>query len=69
MLMMGLRLAEGVSESRLRARTGCAPERALDRAGLARLVEAGYLERDGERLRATATGRPLLNSLLATLLA
>ena len=69
MLMMGLRLAEGVSESRLRARTGCAPDRALDRAGLARLVEAGYLERDGERLRATATGRPLLNSLLAALLA
>ena len=69
MLMMGLRLAEGVSESRLRARTGCAPDRALDRAGLARLCRAGYVERDGERLRATAAGRPLLNSLLVELLA
>ena len=69
MLMMGLRLAEGVSESRLRARTGCDPDRALDRAGLARLCDAGYMERRDGRLRATAAGRPLLNSLLAALLA
>lgn len=69
MLMMGLRLAEGVSESRLRERTGCAPDRALDRAGLARLCDAGYMERSDGRLRATAAGRPLLNSLLVELLA
>ena len=69
MLMMGLRLAEGVSETRLRARTGCDPDRVIDRAGLARLVDAGYLERRDGRLTATAAGRPLLNSLLAELLA
>ena len=69
MLMMGLRLAEGVSETHLAARTGCEPERAIDGAGLARLVDAGYLERKGGRLKATAAGRPLLNSLLAELLA
>ena len=69
MLMMGLRLAEGVSEAHLRARTGCDPDRVIDRAGLDRLVEAGYLERRGPRLRATAAGRPLLNSLLVELLA
>ena len=69
MLMMGLRLAEGVSEARLRERTGCDPDRVIDRAGLARLTDAGYLECRGGRLTATATGRPLLNSLLAELLA
>ena len=68
MLMMGLRLAEGVSEAHLRQRTGCDPDRVIDCAGLARLVEAGYLERREGRLRATAAGRPLLNSLLAELL-
>ncbi len=68
MLMMGLRLAEGVSEARLKGRTGCEPDRVLDRDGLTRLVEAGYLERRDGRLRATAAGRPLLNSLLIELL-
>ena len=68
MLMMGLRLTEGVSEAHLRQRTGCDPDRVIDRAGLARLVEAGYLDRREGRLRATAAGRPLLNSLLAELL-
>lgn len=69
MLMMGLRLAEGVGQADLEARTGCDPDRVIDRAGLARLVEAGYLERRGPRLRATAAGRPLLNGLLVELLA
>ena len=68
MLMMGLRLAEGVSEARLKERTGCDPERVIDPVGLARLVDAGYLERRDGRLRATAAGRPLLNSLLVELL-
>ena len=68
MLMMGLRLAEGVSEARLRQRTGCDPDSVIDRAGFARLVEAGYMERHDGRLRATAAGRPLLNGLLVELL-
>ena len=45
------------------------PDRVIDRAGLARLMDAGYLERRDGRLTATAAGRPLLNSLLAELLA
>ena len=69
MLMMGLRLAEGVSEAHLRERTGCDPDRVIVRAGFARLTDAGYLECRGGRLTATAAGRPLLNSLLAELLA
>ena len=68
-LMMGLRLAEGVSEARLKQRTGCDPDRVIDRAGLARLADAGYVEHCGDRLTVTATGRPLLNRLLAELLA
>ena len=69
MLMMGLRLAEGVSEARLGEHTGCDPDRVIDRDARARLIGAGYLEcRDG-RLSATAAGRPLLNSLLVELLA
>ena len=68
MLMMGLRLAEGVSEARLRQRTGCVLDSVIDRAGFARLVEAGYLERCDGRLCATVSGRPLLNSLLVELL-
>ena len=69
MLMMGMRLAEGVSETHLKERTGCDPDRVIDRAGLARLIEAGYLHRRDGRLKATAAGRPLLNGLLAELLA
>ena len=69
MLMMGLRLAEGVSEARLKERTGCEPDQVLDPDGLNRLVDAGYLERRDGHLRATVAGRPLLNSLLVELLA
>ena len=69
MLMMGLRLQEGVSEARLRERTGCDPDRVIDRASLARLIDAGYLQRRDGMLVATTAGRPLLNSLLAELLA
>ncbi len=69
MLMMGLRLEEGVSESRLRRRTGCDPDRVIDRAGLARLRTGGYLDGRAGHLRATDAGRPLLNRLLAELLA
>ena len=70
MLMMGLRLAEGVSESHLRQRTGCEPDRVIRPYGSrSRLVDAGYLERRDGRLGATSAGRPLLNSVLAELLA
>ena len=69
MLMMGLRLAEGVSESALRRRTCCDPDQVIDPAGLARLREGGYLDDRAGRLRATGAGRPLLNRLLSELLA
>jgi oxygen-independent coproporphyrinogen-3 oxidase len=67
MLMMGLRLAEGVPRARFRAEAGGEPEAVLA-AGLEALREAGFIELDGERLRATAAGRQRLNAVLGHLL-
>ena len=67
MLLMGLRLAEGVAESRFAARTGRSLDSALDPDILARAIEAGYLDRDVTRLRATAEGRKRLDALLPML--
>jgi len=66
-LMMGLRLTEGVGEARLRALTGLGFDDALSPARLARLTEGGFLIRDGATLRATEAGRPVLNAVLAAL--
>ena len=68
LLMMGLRLAEGVAGARSRAETGTASETALDSARLADLSEGGFDDLDGESLRATAAGRQRLNAVLAALL-
>jgi putative oxygen-independent coproporphyrinogen III oxidase len=68
MLMMGLRLAEGVSRSRLEAFAGRTVED-LFAAALPRLVEGGFLTLDDYRLAATAAGRQRLNAVLAALVA
>ena len=68
-LMMGLRLAEGVSFARFRERAGVALDRALDPARLATLIEGGLVARDARGIRATPAGRGLLDALLAELLA
>ena len=68
MLMMGLRLGEGVSLARFRERTGLSFERAVPPARLARLLEAGFLEMGEGALRTTPKGRAVLNTLLAELL-
>ncbi len=68
MLLMGLRLGEGVSLARFRARTGLSFERAVPPARLARLLEAGFLEMSEGALRTTPKGRAVLNTLLAELL-
>jgi putative oxygen-independent coproporphyrinogen III oxidase len=67
-VMMGLRLVEGVSRRRLEAVSGRAVEE-LFAARLPRLVEGGFLTLDTDRLAATAAGRQRLNALLAALLA
>jgi len=66
-LMMGLRLGEGVSLAEMQ-RLFPAPTLRLDEVTLAEYVDAGLLETAAGRLRATRSGRLLLNSLLANLL-
>lgn len=63
-LMMGLRLAEGVPLARLTAETG--QHIADDRAK--KLIDAGYLEIAPTHVRATHTGRQRLNAVLTHLL-
>ena len=65
LLMMGLRLCEGVSLARYEAVAGAAlPAEPLDEA-----TELGLLSIEGDRLRATDRGRPVLDAVLRALLA
>ncbi|MFQ5954299.1 MAG: radical SAM family heme chaperone HemW [Kiloniellales bacterium] len=68
MLLMGLRLVEGVPRDRFRRELGAEPEALIDPAALERLVEGGFLTLDEHRLGATDAGRQRLDSVLATLL-
>jgi oxygen-independent coproporphyrinogen-3 oxidase len=67
MLMMGLRLVEGVSRATLERAAG---EDAKTRFGsnLAPLIEGGFLTLDADRLAATSAGRQRLNAVLGALL-
>jgi oxygen-independent coproporphyrinogen-3 oxidase len=68
MLMMGLRLTEGIDEAGFAARTGMAMDAAIESDVLQAALAEGYVERSGGRLIATAAGRLRLNALLAALL-
>jgi len=65
MMLMGLRLEDGVALARYEKLTG----RALAEARIESLVADGLLIRDGDRIRATSQGRLVLDALLARLLA
>jgi putative oxygen-independent coproporphyrinogen III oxidase len=69
MLMMGLRLGEGVTRAAFRAETGDDFERSLNAAQLASLSNADFIALDETGLRATAAGRQRLNAVLGALLA
>jgi oxygen-independent coproporphyrinogen-3 oxidase len=69
LLMMGLRLAEGVSQNRFLGITGRSFEDDFGRDRLAPLIEGGFLELDAQALRATEAGRQRLNAVLGSLLA
>jgi putative oxygen-independent coproporphyrinogen III oxidase len=66
MVMMGLRLAEGIPRARLETLAECDVE-ALFGISLARLVGGGFIALDSKRLRATAAGRQRLNAVLGAL--
>jgi oxygen-independent coproporphyrinogen-3 oxidase len=66
MLLMGLRLAEGIDLARYRRLSG----RMLDAARLTDLIETGMVERaSGERVRATRSGFFVLDAVVADLAA
>ena len=67
MLMMGLRLIEGVALFRLEQVAGQGVE-SLFGSNLTPLIEGGFLTLDTQRLAGTAAGRQRLNAVLATLL-
>ena len=69
MLLMGLRLDEGIDEARFASRTGMALDEAIEPDVLEQAVAAGYVERGGGVLRATSEGRLRLDALLVALVA
>ena len=68
LVMMGLRLAEGVPLARIEALAGRPWRDALGRQGLARAERSGRLTVEDGRLKATAEGRLLLDAILVDLL-
>ncbi|HEY7688914.1 MAG TPA: radical SAM family heme chaperone HemW [Dongiaceae bacterium] len=69
MLMMGLRLSEGVDAGRFEAETGVKLGAALDPGRLKVLRDGGFVVLDDRGLRATPAGRQRLNTVLAQLIA
>ncbi len=65
LVMMGLRLREGIDTRRVTALAG----RPLPEGAIAELQELGLVARDGPRLKATEAGLPVLNGILRQLLA
>ena len=67
MLMMGLRLTEGISRVRLERTAGQSVE-ALFGRNLTPLIDAGFVTLDQQSLSATVAGRQRLNAVLAALI-
>ncbi len=67
MLLMGLRLTEGIDAARFAARTGMPLDEALDRSVLDQALDADYLTYADGRLAATVEGRLRLDALLGQL--
>jgi putative oxygen-independent coproporphyrinogen III oxidase len=68
LLVMGLRLAEGIELRRLMRQGGRPLEELIDAAAVERFVSDGWLTLRAGRLAATAAGRQRLNAILAALL-
>jgi oxygen-independent coproporphyrinogen-3 oxidase len=66
-LVMGLRLAEGIKPASLAERTGV--NRLVDDESVAGLARMGLVERDEQHLRTTASGRLVLDRILAEIAA
>lgn len=68
LVLSGLRLATGIDAAQFRAQTGCALGDVLNGEELHTLQTAGLIEWDAAGLRATRTGRLMLNTLIYRLL-
>ena len=68
LVMMGLRLTEGLSASRFARQTGQPLDQALNRSGIDLMISEGFVVWSGDHLRATPKGRLVLNSVTAALL-
>ena len=69
MVMMGLRLAEGIPIARLEEETEKPVDAWIDPARRQPLIEGGFLDPDPGRLRVTADGRQRLDAVIGRLLA
>ncbi len=68
-LLMGLRLAEGISLEQLSQKTGVAPEALLDRNAIDRIAALGLIRRDEDGVTVTPQGMPLLDAILPEIVA
>jgi oxygen-independent coproporphyrinogen-3 oxidase len=68
-LMMGLRLSDGVRDADMRRAAGLGLGDALPADRTAPLVASGHLAVDDEGIRLTPAGRPVLNAVLGRLVA
>ena len=68
-LLMGLRLAEGIDPAALATRFALLPTDLIDPKAVARYAAQGLVETYGTRLIVTETGMPVLNALIAELVA
>jgi putative oxygen-independent coproporphyrinogen III oxidase len=68
MLMMGLRLTEGVHEARFERLSGLSLAQHTNAVATQRLIDQGFLEKGNGRIRATPRGRLALNEVLRQLL-
>lgn len=69
LLMMGLRLKEGVQLARIEDESAQPFAQTLDRSRLQRLIDGGFLTCSDDRIAATQQGRQRLDAVLAALVA
>ncbi|MDM7956742.1 radical SAM family heme chaperone HemW [Blastomonas sp.] len=68
-LLMGLRLAEGIDLERIAQLSGVPQPSLIDEAATDRLVALGLVERSGQHITVTPQGMPLLDAILAEVVA
>lgn len=68
-LLMGLRLAEGLDISRVADRSRVSQATLIDDSAANRLARLGFIERDDAHITVTPQGMPLLDAILAELVA